>query len=429
MRVCGVAMDDQAEDVDQLVVAHLDDALDAASAERLHARLRHDGAARRLLVAAATQASALPRLALEAGLARPRGAHSRSQRSAIWGWPLAGALAASLLITWSFVWWSSQSTVGDVRIDGAVALSIERAGKRHAGGSDPWLRPGDRIVVAGGPARLSWTSEGTSIELISGTQLVIDALGAHKRLRLEQGSLHAEVAPQSPAGGLMVATPFGAVDVVGTRFRVQVQEHTSTVAVEHGSVRVTTTADAPPLLLAAGYQVTVDGKTVSSPGPLADLPTPVLLPTAPPRDRVRLSATDFRPDAGWEGDLVDGTIRARAVPGTNVQRITTPLQRPAGYLTLAEDFRCTLRVTVDQETTLAVLLVCDHPDGGQVWVGNLQSERRIPAGTQELTVTRADLRQVTGNTAPLLGSRVVAVAVMCWMPTADLRLHWLELSR
>jgi hypothetical protein len=420
---------DREHEIDQLVAAHLDDALDTESATRLHACLRDDVAARRLLLSAAIHASTLPRLALEVGLSRPpviAGAILRRR----WWLPLASVLAASVLIVLS--WWSMPrmpTVPGGVRVDGAAGLSIERAGQQHTASVDPWLRPGDRIAAVGGPARLSWTEEGTSIELVTGTQVMIDALGSSKRLRLDHGAVNAEVAPQAPDGGLSVITPFGSVEVVGTRFRVQVQERTSTVAVEHGSVRVTTIAGTPPVLLAAGYQVTLDGTTMSLPGPLADLPSLVLIPTAPPRERVRLNAVDFRPDAGWEGDLVDGTIRARLVSGTYVRRITTPLQRPAGYLTLVDDFRCTLRVTVDQETTLAVLLVCDHPDGGQVWVGNLQSERRIPAGAQELTITRADLRLVTAGAAPAIGSRVVAVAVMCWMPTADLRLHWLELSR
>jgi hypothetical protein len=49
---------------------------------------------------------------------------------------------------------------------------------------------------------------------------------------------------------------------------------------------------------------------------------------------------------------------------------------------------------IDRPTTLAVLLVCDHPDGGSAWVGNLQSERRIQAGEQELQAQPQPRRQV-----------------------------------
>lgn len=421
------------DDLGQLLAAHLDDTLDAESASRLHERLRSDEHARRLLLAASCQASALPRIALESGLARapvapsslPAPAASRSWR---WSLPVAAAL---LLIGLALPWVIQAPVSGDVRVDGAVGLTVERAGKR-LGAADPWVQAGDRIVAAGGPARLSWTTEGTSIELTTGTQVVVEVLGASKRLRLDHGALRAVVAPQPTGGGLGVITAFGAVDVVGTRFSVQVHDHASTVAVEHGAVRVSAaagSATASSLMLAAGYAVTTDGVVISTPGPISDLPSVAPGPGAPSAGRLRLSAADFRPDAGWEGDLVDGAIRARPVASSAVTRITTPLGRPDGYARFGQDLRCTLRLSVDRPTTLAVLLVCDHPDGGSAWVGNLQSERRIQAGEQELTIAAADLRQVLGGAIPPTGSRVVAAAVMSWSGAADLRLHWIEFSR
>jgi hypothetical protein len=238
------------------------------------------------------------------------------------------------------------------------------------------------------------------------------------------------VAPQSASGGLTVSTPFGSVEVVGTRFSVQVSDHASTVAVEHGSVRVSAsrTDGKPPVTIAAGYAVTTDGATVSPPGPISDLPASTAMAQASFAGRLRLSAADFRAAAGWEGDLIDGTIRGRPVANSAVTRITTPLGRPDGYARFDQDLRCTLRISVDRPTTLAVLLVCDHPDGGSAWVGNLQHERRIPAGEQELTITAADLRLVTAGAPPPAGSRVVAAAVMCWVSAADLRLQWIEFS-
>lgn len=417
-------------EIDQLVTAHLDNALDAESALRLHDLLRADVQARRLLLAASCQASALPRIALESGLARAAPAPRRRRPFGVRTASAASWLAAASLLLMAMWWWLAPTVVRALRIDGAAGLTIERAGQQRDG-TNPWLRAGDRITATGGPARLSWTTEGTSIELASGAQALIETLGASKRLRLERGALSAVVAPQSATGGLTVATPFGSVDVVGTRFSVQVMERTSTVAVEHGSVRVSASraGGMAPVTITAGYAVTTDGATVSVPGPISSLPSPSVLANTAAAGHLRLGAEDFRPSAGWEGDLIDGTIRGRPVASSAVTRITTPLGRPDGYSRFDQDLRCTLRLSVDRPTTLAVLLVCDHPDGGSAWVGNLQSERHIPAGEQELTITAADLRQVTAGTPPPAGSRVVAVAVMCWVPAADLRLHWIELSR
>ena len=345
------------------------------------------------------------------------------------------AAAALLMIGLALSWWTMTPAPADVRVDGAAGLTIERAGTRHLGASDPWVRAGDRIVVDGGTARLSWTTEGTSIELASGAQMVVEVLGARKRLRLDGGALRAVVAPQAASGGLTVVTAFGSVDVVGTRFSVQVHDHRSTVAVEHGSVRVSasasaTAAGAPAVTLAAGYAVTTDGTAISAPGPISDLPSLALSPSASSTERTRLSAENFRPDAGWEGDLIDGAIRSRLVANTtSVTRITTPLGRPDGYARFGQDLRCTMRISVDRPTTLAVLLVCDHPDGGSAWSGNLQHERAIPAGEQEITVSAADFRLVTAGDSPPAGSRIVAAALMSWSPAAELRLHWIEFSR
>lgn len=416
-------MSEHDDDLGRLIAAHLDDALDAAGAARLHQRLRADPAARQELLAASCQAAALPRLALETGLARAPMAVPRARP-----WRLPAVAAAALLMLGALAWWLAERSPTDgVRADGS-GLTVERAGKRLPPGQA--LRAGDLLLAEGGAARLAWDGEATAIELAGGSRLRVETLGPHKRLRLEQGALRAEVAPQPTGGDLAIATPFGAVEVVGTRFSVAVGVRASTVAVEHGTVRVSAAAGQTPVTLAAGFSATLDGATVSTPGPLANLPPPpsaLEAAPSPSTTRVRLGADGFRPDAGWEGDLIDGAIRGRPLVDSRVVRVTTPVRRPAGHIVLDDGLRCTLHLTVDQPTTLALLLVCDQPSGGDVWLGNLQGERRIAAGEQEVVFSRADLRQVTTGTPPPPGSRVVAAAVMSWGPPADLRLSWIEL--
>jgi hypothetical protein len=136
----------------------------------------------------------------------------------------------------------------------------------------------------------------------------------------------------------------------------------------------------------------------------------------------------FRASDGWSGDLIDGTIRGRHVDGSAVTRIITPVHRPDGLIRFAKELRATIDLSVDQPTTMAVLLVCDHPDGGARWLANLQAERHIPAGNQQVNFRAEDFRQTTTGPSLPRGSRIVALAVMTWQPAADLRLRSIELA-
>ncbi len=343
-------------------------------------------------------------------------------------------MAASLLLGVSLWWTLRTDTLGDVRLAARADLVVVRDGERTAAQSS--VQAGDRLEVGASGARLDWTSEGTGIDLDAGSRVVIDQLGIHKRLRLELGTLTAEVAPQGE-GSLSVTTPFGVVDVVGTRFRVQVDQDACAVQVEHGAVRVTGAQDPTPVTVGAGFAVRLaaDGQR-SAPAPLTSLPknapsTGTETPTrsTTPARVVRLGVETYRVSDGWEGDLVDGTIRGRAVSGSPVTRITTPLHRPDGIDRFDPALRVTIDLTVDHPTTLAVLLVCDHPEGGARWLANVQAERRIPAGTQQVTFRAEDFALTTAGPQPLPGSRIAAVAMMTWLPAADLRLRSLEFAR
>ncbi len=422
------------DDLERLIAAHLDDALDADEAARLHARLRADGDARHLLIAAARHAAALPRLALEPDARAampsptplPEAASARPR--APWRWPAAAAVFIATVGLGMLI--RTTPPPLDLRVDGQAQIAHRAA--ESAGG--PWLHAGDRITTSTGPATLSWTSEGTRLELAPASALTVEVASGAKRLRLERGALQAEVAHQPVDGGVTIVTPFGRVEVVGTRFAVQIQEHGSTVTVERGAVRlVAEAAGQPAVRLESGYAATLSGAAISHPVPQATAPpagaTAAGDPTAGSAQVVHVGPADWHDGAGWEGDLVDGAIRARLQSDSPVTRIILPLRRPDGYLRLARDLRCTLRLHVDQATTCALLLVCDRADGGD-WLGNLQGERRLVAGDQELVLSADDLRPVAGSglTMPP-GSRIIGIAVMTWGPAADLRLHDVELRR
>lgn len=395
------------DDFDRLLVGHLDGTLDVADTGRLHARLRTDGDARRLLLAAATQASALPRLGLESSARALRPVTMRPRR---WWW----AAAAVLLLATG--WWLSLVLVE--KRETPTGVVVEHDGRPYVPVIDDGkVRSGVRPLI------VRWLEEDTRIELAPFSRLRFEELGARKRLVLEAGALRASVAAQPADGGLQVTTPHGRIEVVGTSFTVEVQERVSHIVVMQGVVRVAPGEALATVPLSAGYEAKMTPTQVSAPGPVAEWPMPMPLATKPPGPlrTTRLTVGDF---IGGEGELVNGEVRAVWAGG--VRRLTTPIRRPDGYVSVVERLRVKVRVTVDQPTTLALLLVCDQPSGGARWVGNLQAERHIPAGTHELTFTRADLRPATDTVAPG-GSRVVALAVMCWGLPADLRLEWIDL--
>ncbi|MBA3700021.1 MAG: FecR domain-containing protein [Planctomycetes bacterium] len=415
-------------DLDRLIALHLDDALDAASAQHLHEHLRSDADARRLLLSAATQAAVLPRVALESGLTHaPRAVPAPRRRLT---WQRVGLATAAALMVGVGMWWSlAERSASDVHLVPGSGVVLLRDGQPLPAATA--MQRGDRVQAGAAGTRLDWTAERTAIVLDAGTQVVIDELGRNKRLRLEHGTITADIAPQGD-GGLSLVTPFGVVEVVGTRFQVQVDEHGSRVTVEHGAVRVRHVGDPTAVTVGAGFAVTLDAQQMSAPGPLAALPaaTSTLAKTpATAAKPVRLGAATFRAEAGWEGDLVDDTIRARPVTGSAVRRITTPVFRPDGLARIDAALRCSIALEVDQATTLAVLLVCDHPDGGSRWLANVQAERRIPAGSQQVIFTWEDFHLTTAGPQPPSGSHIVAIAVMMWQPAADLRLRWIELGR
>lgn len=407
--------------IERLVAAHLDDRLAADDARLLHEHLRADPVARRLLIAAARQAAALPRLALERAVPCqapvPPSVQMKPRRFP--RWVLAAGILLAVAAGWRFM---VMPSVDGPRLQGVAA--VERDGTtvpvRH-------VVAGDRITTTDGAASLAWTHEDTRLTLEPGSRLMIEELGGTKRLRFERGTLRAEVARQEPDGGFTVITTFGAVEVVGTRFAVQVHERASEVSVERGAVRLVTGTGTPVISLESGYSAIMDGTRIPVPMPQGQLPEATGTAATGSGGMTQVwhfVPADWRGGEGWEGDVVDGAIRGRPFERT-VTRILFP-RRPEGYLPLGDHLVCTMRLSVDRETTCALLLVCHGPDG--VWLRNLQGERRLPRGEQEVSWRLEDLRIAKGTAqAAPPGSRISALALMTWTPAADLRLHRIDL--
>ena len=111
----------------------------------------------------------------------------------------------------------------------------------HVGGTP--VVAGTPLTAGSQPLELHWSGENTQVT-IEANAVVTPELGAGKRLRLQAGSLAANVAAQPADRPLVITTPQATVTVVGTQFRLTSQPDvakggTTRLAVTHGSVRFT----------------------------------------------------------------------------------------------------------------------------------------------------------------------------------------------
>ncbi len=169
------------------------------------------------------------------------GARRRSPRR--WWSACASAAAACVLVAW---WWSIGSTVA--RGDGvalAVGADIPPAVRdvRFADHSLVIVAPRSHVRL-GGDAR-------------------------RKRLDLTAGSVEAQVAPQTGGTSFAIATPHGEATVLGTRFRVDVEDDCSVVTVSEGRVALRS-GDHAQFATAGQRMIAADGTVVLGPPPWND---------------------------------------------------------------------------------------------------------------------------------------------------------------
>ena len=139
---------------------------------------------------------------------------------------------------------------------------------RHADGGQTPIRDGqpiiadDRVITgANASLELHWLNETTVITLAGGSSVTLPpavrtttiALPVElERLRLDQGTLVAEVAHQQVGQRFAIATPQAHVTVIGTRFTLRVSADRTEVDVEHGRVSLATPSGEKPVEIGAG---------------------------------------------------------------------------------------------------------------------------------------------------------------------------------
>ena len=189
---------------------------------------------------------------------------------------LATAALVLIAVAVAFAMWSADAP-RPVAVIGNLAAVGDPGRVHHADGNQTPISDGlpimadDRIVTgADASLDLRWQDEATVVTLAGGSAVTLPP-GVRAwtisfpiepdSLRLERGTLVAEVAHQPPGRRFAIATPHAHVTVIGTRFTVKAAAGRTEVEVERGRVSVATPHGGKPVEIGAGERaVRIDGQ-------------------------------------------------------------------------------------------------------------------------------------------------------------------------
>ena len=193
------------------------------------------------------------------------GASAAETHAGRWGWMRWAAVAALFAVlaslTGAHLW--MRGNLGELRTcKGDIA--IMRGGREIAPTPGAAFRIGDQIRAGRGGSALVAYRDGTMLKVFSQSQLVLGSLHGAKRIRLESGTIHMDVAKQPDGRPLEVTTEQSRCTVCGTTFDVTAVGNSTRLDVQKGAVEMRA-ADAPekPVMVTAGQRAVTNG--VSAP--------------------------------------------------------------------------------------------------------------------------------------------------------------------
>jgi len=177
------------------------------------------------------------------------------------GWPrfvlIPLGTAAALLIAWYIARLHTPATQGQhlvasvAGIDGAATLVRGGSSTPVAAGTS--VAPGDQIST--GPASaVTLRYPDRSTLRVSGPARVAFVSKPRKCVRLEQGNVHAAIAPQPRHSPMTLVTPHANVTVVGTRFTLSVDTNATRLDMNAGRVRMTRLSDGKTIDVDGGFR-------------------------------------------------------------------------------------------------------------------------------------------------------------------------------
>lgn len=134
----------------------------------------------------------------------------------------------------------------------------------------PWRSWTADYRTATGERRTVTLADGSRVELNTASAISVRMDREARRIRQHAGEILVQTAhaPEFASQPFIVETTHGQMQALGTRFIVRKQEHSTTLSVLQGAVRVTPAFSATPVVVNAGEQLRFDGHGSSAAAPL-----------------------------------------------------------------------------------------------------------------------------------------------------------------
>jgi hypothetical protein len=305
----------QPDELDTLILRHLDGGLAEPDAARLreHLRLHPEDAARMIELAD-------EELFLREGLKETAGSRRtlpavrlRAARPAASPFLRLLPLAAALLLALAYTLLDMAArrpvpapepprvaTLESV----AGEADLVRGGRRAATTAGGALRAGDILATGADAAAVVRYADGTVATLGGSGALRIDAGAPGKRLHLLRGAVACAVMPQPPGAPMALSTPEARATVEGTRLALASLDGATTLEVSEGRVRLADRALGVAVDVAAGERAMADNRRAPVAAAIAAPPLPRTSgETASEGDPERRRTPNALLSAGVEGPI------------------------------------------------------------------------------------------------------------------------------
>jgi ferric-dicitrate binding protein FerR (iron transport regulator) len=178
---------------------------------------------------------------------------------------LSGGVAAMMVLAVLVALYKSSVRPGEQAMEVLLlngSVIVLNGSDRHLACRNEILSPGSELLT--GPmssARLRY-ADGTILDLTANAHLGnlerVNEYGGQKALRLEAGTVHADVAHQPEGRPLLIATADAEAVVLGTRLILDTKTSDTRLSVEKGLVRLVRTADRKSVEVPAGKRVVAE---------------------------------------------------------------------------------------------------------------------------------------------------------------------------
>jgi len=332
------------DELDQLILLHLNGGLAGADADRLreHLHLNPEAAGRmveladeELFLRDGLKETAGSRRTLSAVRLRPARPRVPPLLRLL---PVAAVAALLLALAYALLDLTARRPGAGPAPEPPRVVTLEsvtgeadlvRGGRRAATTAGGALRAGDVLATGTDAAAVVRYADGTVATLGGSGALRVDAGAPGKRLHLLRGAVACAVTPQPAAAPMILSTPEARATVEGTSLALASLDGATTLEVTEGRVRLADTALGAEVAVAAGERAVADNRRppvavpIAAPPraeprppapPAVEPPAPVVAAPEPEMPRPPITIYEDRFDNGLSAGWMYGTLVSAVLP-------------------------------------------------------------------------------------------------------------------